>query len=78
MCRSEDFRSLCGHAKQLGNKESLTKCITFDHPSDSALPDHIHRFDALQCPPRTLKRAVPFGEPDAFLHSPVILLHYII
>jgi len=51
-------------AEQLRNEERLTECIAFDHPSRSPFPDHIHRLDALQCPPRTLKRAVPFGQPD--------------
>ena len=35
-------------------------------------------FDALQRAPRTLKRAIAFGEPHAFLHDSVILLDHII
>jgi hypothetical protein len=31
-------------------------------------------FDALQRAPRTLKRAIAFGEPHPFLHDSVILL----
>jgi hypothetical protein len=34
-------------------------------------------FDALQRAPRTLKRAVAFGQPSVFLHGSVILLNHV-
>jgi hypothetical protein len=56
-----------GEAEQLADEESLTHCIAFDQPSDSAFPDHVHRLDALHCPPPTLKRRAPLGQPCSLL-----------
>ena len=52
--------------------------ITFGQPANSSLVDHVYRFDSLQRPPCALKRTVALCQPDPFLDSPVILLHYII
>lgn len=40
-------------------------------------PNHMDCFDALQRAPRTLKRAVAFGQPSVFLHGSVILLNHV-
>ena len=43
---------LSGEAEQLRNECGLRDRIVFRYPPHSALPDHVHRFDALQGPPR--------------------------
>lgn len=65
-------------AKQPGDEESLADCISFCQPSHSALSDHVHRFDSSYRPLRALKRAITFGQPHSFLHSPVVLFDYIV
>jgi hypothetical protein len=69
---------LSSEAEQPGDEESLADCISFCQPSHSALPDHVHRFDSLYRPPRALKGALAFGQPDSFLHGAVILFDHII
>jgi hypothetical protein len=48
------------------------------HPPHPALRNHVHRFDPLRCPPRTLKRAVALCQPGPFLYRAVVLFHNII
>src|SRR5215831_17864308 len=43
-----------------------------------ALPNHVHRFDSLQCPPRRRERTVALGQPGPFLYRAVVLFHYIV
>jgi hypothetical protein len=60
--------------EQARNQVSLAECVAFCQPPDSSLVDHVHGFDFLQRPPRTLKRAVSFREPLPLFHrSPVHL-----
>jgi hypothetical protein len=54
------------------------KRIVFDRPPHSSFPNHVDCCDALQGPPRALKRAVALGEPDSLLHDSLILLDHII
>ena len=56
-------------AEQVGNDECLTKGIVFCQPSHPSFPNHVDCFDALQRTPRTLKRAIAFGEPHPFLYD---------
>ena len=49
---------LSGDAEQTRDKESLADRVPFCQPFHSALPDHVHRFNPLDRPPRALKRAV--------------------
>jgi hypothetical protein len=65
-------------AEQVADEECLTKRIVFGQPSHSSFPNHMDCFDALQRAPRTLKRAIAFGEPHQFLHDSVILLNGLI
>ena len=44
-----------GESEQRVDEKRLTARITFGQPSHSTLPDHVHRLDSLQRPPRTLK-----------------------
>jgi hypothetical protein len=64
---------LSSDTEQAGDKVSLAECVAFCQPPDPSLVDHVHGFDSLQRPPRTLKRAVSFREPDPLLHGSVIL-----
>ena len=65
-------------AEQATNEECLTDRIAFSQPSHSSLPDHVHCFDSLQSPPGTLERTVALGQPNSFLHCPVVLFDYIV
>ena len=58
--------------KELGDR------IRLCHPSHSALPNHVHRFDSLQGSPRGLKGAVAFRQPDSFLHGAMVLFDHIV
>src|SRR4051812_15492935 len=69
---------LSSDAEESGNEESLAEHISFAQPSHSPLPNHVDCFDALQGPPRALKRAVAFGQPHTFFHTTMVLLHHII
>jgi hypothetical protein len=44
-----------GEGEQLGDEMCLADRILFCQPSHSALPNHLHRFDSLQRPPRAPK-----------------------
>jgi hypothetical protein len=48
-CRSDR------ESEQFADEVRLADRIAFGQPSHSALPDHVHCFDTLQRPPRTLK-----------------------
>jgi len=76
MCVQEAHRPNC--AEQVGNEECLTKRIVFGQPSHSSFQNHVDCFDALQRAPRNRKRAIAFGEPNPFLHDPMILLDHIV
>src|ERR687888_1278855 len=79
--KRDQYRGQCilgGDTEQAGNTVNLAEGVAFCQPPDSTLVDHVHRFDSLQGPPRTLKRAVSFGEPDPLLHGSVILLDDVI
>jgi len=64
--------------EQLADEVSLADGIPFNQPSHSALPDHVHRLDSLQRPPRTLKGSIAFGQPNSFLNRPVVLFNHVI
>jgi hypothetical protein len=81
MARSDVSRGRLGlrlgsDTEQAGNEVSLAECVGFCQPPDSSLVDHVHGLNSLQRPPRTLKRAVSFGEPDPLLHGSVILFKW--
>src|SRR3954451_2710544 len=84
ICRNRDQRDcvlateLRGDAEESRNEESLAEHISFAQPSHSPLPNHVDGFDALQGPPRALKRAVAFGQPHTCFHKTMVLLHDII
>jgi hypothetical protein len=46
------------------------------HPHHPALPNHIHRFDPLQCAPRRRERAVALRQPGSLLYRAVVPFHY--
>ena len=52
---------LGGETEQSSDEQSLAASIFFCQPSHSALPDHVHRFDSLNCAPGALKRTIAFG-----------------
>ena len=57
---------------------SLHDAVFPGHPPCSALPNHVHRFDPLQCPPRSYQRAVTFRQPRPLLHRAMVLLNGLI
>jgi hypothetical protein len=57
------------------NRASAT---TSPYPSDSALADHAHRFDALESSPSTSKAAVAFSQPGPLFDGSMILFDNII
>src|SRR6266849_6396407 len=65
-------------SEQLADEVSLADRISFNQPSHSALPDHVHCLDSLQRPPRTLKGSIAFGQPNSFLNRPVVLFNHVI
>src|SRR5262249_994189 len=59
--------------------EVCSRCsIVSGHPPHPAPPNHFHRFDPLQCPPRRRERAVALCQPGPFLYRAVVLFHYIV
>src|SRR3954453_15138871 len=60
---------LCGDAEESANEERLAEHNSFAQPSHSPLRNHVDCFDALQGPPRALKRAVAFGQPHTFFFT---------
>jgi hypothetical protein len=59
--------ALRSDTKQLGNEERLRDGSGFGQPSHSSFPNHMDCFDALQRPPRTLKRAAALASQVRFL-----------
>ena len=57
---------------------SLAGRIPFHQPSHAALSDHVHCFDTLQRPPRTLKGSVALGQPNSLFDCSVILFNHVI
>ncbi len=68
---------LGGDPKQLGYEAGLRDRIFLRYPPHSALPNHAHRFDSLQRPPRRRKRTVSFRETGPLLHRAMVLFHVI-
>src|SRR5260370_15969119 len=65
-------------SEQFADEVSLADHISIGQPSHSALPDHVHGLDALQRPPRTLKRSIALGHPNSLLNRPVVLFNHVI
>src|SRR6202043_1900408 len=65
-------------SEQLADEVRLADRIFFGQPSHSPLPDHVHCLDTLQRPPRTPKGSIPLGQPNSFLHRPVVLFNDVI
>jgi hypothetical protein len=57
--------------EQLADELSLADRIPFNQPSHAALSDHVHCFDALQRPPRTLKGSIARGQPNSLFDCSV-------
>jgi len=64
--------------EQLADELSLADRIPFNQPSHAALSDHVHGFDALQRPPRTLKGSIALGQPNSLFDCSVILFNHVI
>ena len=65
-------------SEQLASERRLAERISLGQPFHSALPDHVHCLDTLQCPPRTLKGSIALGQPNSFRHHPVVLFNHVI
>jgi hypothetical protein len=65
-------------SEELGDEPCFRNDIAFCYPSDSALADHAHRFDALESSPSTSKRAVAFSQPGPLFDGSMILFDNII
>lgn len=63
----EGREKLGSESEELGGEPCFRNNVPFCYPSDSALADHAHRFDAFESSPSTLKRAYPFANQARFL-----------
>ena len=41
--------SLDSHSKQVGDESDLSADVSFAHPFDLSLPDHVHHLVSLEC-----------------------------
>jgi hypothetical protein len=65
-------------SEELGDEPCFRNNIALCYPSDSALANHAHRFDALESSPGTSKRAVAFCQPGPLFDGSMILFDNII
>ena len=52
--------------------------IRFRYPPHSAFPNHVHRFNPLQRPPRRGKRPVTFRQLRPLLHRAMVLFNDVV
>jgi hypothetical protein len=69
---------LGGDAGSFVDEAGCGHSVCFGYPPHPAFPNHVHRFDPLQCPPRTPERAVAFRQLGPFLYRAMILFHHIV
>ena len=65
-------------SEELSDEPYFRNNVALCYPSDAALADHAHRFDALESSPSTLKGAVALGQPGPLFDVSMILFDDIV
>jgi hypothetical protein len=69
---------LSSDTEELRDESGFCDHMLFGDPSNSSLTNHVHRLDAFDRSPGTLKGVVAFGQPGALFHGSVVLLNGLI
>jgi hypothetical protein len=74
----EGGEKLGSESEEFGDEACFHDNVPLCYPSDSALADHTHRFDAFESSPGTLKGAVSLRQPGSLFDGPMVLFNDVV